>query len=108
MKLYRLYLPTRYNDGKEIEIEKLNSITEKIERRFDGCSLYPSVKPPIIQGIWIDKKISKRYEDSIVMTEVIVEDTIKNQKWFKSFKKTIKKELKQKEILIIVQYAEVD
>lgn len=101
MKCYHVYLPIIYNDGKEIEPEKLDNITEKIEKRFKGCSIYPKVKPPIVQGIWIERETQKRFEDKIVMVEIIVEDTEKNYKWFKKLKNKIIEELKQKEIFIV-------
>jgi hypothetical protein len=43
MKKYEIYLPLKYNDGTEIEAEKIKQIREELiavfgARRFDGSA----------------------------------------------------------------------
>jgi len=107
MKLYRIFLPKQYNDGKEIEYKKIRKITEEITERFGACSLHPKATLPSIEGIWTSDKTNKIYDEPVFMIELFIEDTFDNQKWLESFKEMTRQRLKQEELFVIVQNAEI-
>ena len=107
MKLYRIFIPKNYNNGKPIESKKIRKVTEGIQERFGGYSLNPFASLPIIQGVWTSDETNKIYSEPQYMIELFVEDTFDNQKWLKSFKEMTRQELQQEEIFVIVQDAEI-
>jgi hypothetical protein len=50
MKRYEIYLPLKYNDGKEIEPEKIKQIREELIEEF-GALTVSSLSAPY-QGTW--------------------------------------------------------
>jgi hypothetical protein len=50
MKKYEIYLPLKYNDGKEIEAEKIKRIREELISVF-GALTVSSLSAPY-QGSW--------------------------------------------------------
>ena len=56
MKLYRLLLPKRFNNGKLIPTNKILKIAEEIREKFGAYSLDPYGRLPIIQGVWTSNK----------------------------------------------------
>jgi len=106
MKLYRLFLPKRFNNGKLIPTNKILKIAEEIREKFGAYSLDPWGRLPIIQGVWTSNK-QKRYEEEMNILDLFVEDTFDIQKWFKAKKEIWRQELEQEELFIIVQNAEI-
>ncbi len=107
MKLYRLFIPKKYNNGKEIESEKILTITKGIEKKFGSYSINPHATLPIIQGKWLDQASKKTYEDELFCVELFVEDTFDNCNWLKSFTEIARQELNQKELFVLCQNAEL-
>lgn len=107
MKLYRIFLPKKYNDGREIEYEKIEKIAEEIIEQFGGYSLAPFAELPFIQGVWISEKTNKLYKEIMYMIELFIEDTFANQKWMLARKEAWRQELGQEELFVIVQNAEI-
>lgn len=107
MKLYKIFLPKSYNNGKMIEIRKIREVTKEIQGKFGAYSLDPFARLPIIQGVWTSDKTSKIYSEQMYLVELFVEDTFDNQKWLKSFKEIVRQKLEQEEIFVIVQNAEI-
>ena len=105
MKIYRIFLPKFYDDGKKIPMKKILKIAEQIRIRFGGYSLRPA-SLPVIQGVWASKE-KKIYAEEMFMIEIFMEDTFNNKKWLKSSKELWRQELKQEEIFVIVQDAEI-
>ena len=105
LKLYRLFIPIKYNNGTDIEPEKLLKISEEIRKKFGVYTAVPTVMPTY-SGIWTDEN-DKSYKDEIICYEILVDDTEDNTKWFKSFSEITRQELKQKSIFLLCQYAEV-
>jgi len=106
MKLYRIFLPKKFNNGTSIPLEKVTKILNEVEEKFGGYSLDPFGRMPLI-GVWNDQKENKRYADEIQVLELFVEDTIKIKKWFIAKKELWKQELEQEELFIMVQDAEI-
>ena len=106
MKLYRLFLPKRFNNGKLIPTNKILKIAEEIREKFGAYSFDPWGRLPIIQGVWTSNK-QKRYEEEMNILDLFVEDTFDIQKWFKAKKEIWRQELEQEELFIIVQNAEI-
>ncbi len=106
MNLYRIFIPKKYNDGELIPLEKTTVILNSIEERFGGYSLDPFGRLPLI-GIWNDQRNKQRYSDEIQMVELFVEDTIDIKKWITAMKEVWRQELRQNELFIIVQDAEI-
>ncbi len=106
MKLYRIFIPKKYNNGTLIPVEKTTKILNEVEDKFGGYSVEPFGRMPLI-GVWNDNKDKKRYVDEIQILELFIEDTIKNKKWFIAKKELWKQELEQEELFIMVQDAEI-
>ena|SRR3989344_4399524 len=106
MKLYRIFLPKRFNDGKLIPSKIILKIAEEIRERFGAYSLDPFGRLPIIQGIWTSEK-ERKYQDEMNILDLLVEDTFDTKKWFKAKREIWRQELKQEELFIIVQDAEI-
>jgi len=63
MKKYEIYLPLKYNDGREIEAEKIKQIREELVGMFGARTV--SSHPPLIRErenttAWISSRISLR------------------------------------------------
>ena len=56
-KRYEILLPTRYNDGGKVELEKYLLTNNDLARQFGAVSFSPET----FRGVWIHEE--KRYED---------------------------------------------
>lgn len=106
MKLYRIFIPKKYNDGTQIPIEKTTEILNEVEKRFGSYSIDPFGRLPLI-GVWNDHKTKQRYVDDVQILELFVEDTINIKKWIAAQREIWKQELQQEELFIMVQDAEI-
>ncbi len=111
MKLYRIYLPKYYSKldgslGEKVDIKELRKITKEIQDKFHGCSYNPRATLPFIQGMWEGKE-KQVYKEPMFLVELFIEDTFKNQEWIQAKKILWKLELKQEELFIIVQNADI-
>jgi len=59
-KRYEILLPTRYNDGGKVELEKYLLTNNDLARQFGAVSFFPET----FRGVWIHE--GKRYEDENV------------------------------------------
>jgi len=64
MKLYKIFIPKFYNDGKRIEINKIRKIAEDIRMKFGAYSANPYANFPIIEGTWTSDTTQKFIEIS--------------------------------------------
>lgn len=71
MKKYEIYLPLKYNDGTEIEPEKLKQIKEQLVAVFGAVTVSPLVAP--FQGTW--RYGGVEFIDEIIRFEIITERT---------------------------------
>ncbi len=99
MKKYEIYLPLKYNDGKEIEPGKIKQAREELIAVF-GALTVSSLSVPY-QGSW--KYGGVTFIDDIIKIEIITADDKKAEKFFRGFKEHLKRFLKQIDILITVQ-----
>ena len=99
MKKYEIYLPLKYNDGKEIEAEKIKQIREELIAVFGALTVSSQSAP--YQGSW--KYGGVDFIDDIIKIEIIAGGDKKNERFFRQFKQHLKKLLKQIDILITAQ-----
>ncbi len=99
MKKYEIYLPPKYNDGKEIEPEKIKRIREELIAVF-GALTVSSLSAPY-QGTW--KYGGVTFIDDVIKIEIITAEDRKPEKFLKGFKERLKRLLRQIDILITVQ-----
>src|SRR6266705_960650 len=99
MKKYEIYLPLKYNDGREIEAEKIKQIREELIAVF-GALTVSSLSAPY-QGSW--KYGGVEFIDDIIKIEVITLDDPNADNFFQEFKKRLREFLRQIDILITVQ-----
>ena len=96
MRKYEIYLPLKYNDGKNIEAEKIRSIKEELVDAF-GAITVSSLSSPY-QGTW--KYGGVEFIDDIIKIEVVATNDRATKKFFKEFKERLKESLQQIDILI--------
>jgi hypothetical protein len=99
MKKYEIYLPLKYNDGKEIEAAKFKKIREELIAAF-GALTVSSLSAPY-QGLWNYGGVE--FIDDIIKVEVITIDDPTADGFFREFKERLKTLLRQIDILITVQ-----
>ena len=99
MKRYEIYLPLKYNNGSEIEPEKIKQIREELITVFGALTVSSQSAP--YQGTW--KYGGVDFIDDIIKIEIIAGDDRKTARFFKRFKERLKRLLEQVDILITVQ-----
>ena len=99
MKKYEIYLPLKYNDGREIEAEKIKQIREELISVFGALTVSSQSAP--YQGTW--KYGGVDFIDDIIKVEIIAGADKKTQRFFRQFKVRLKRLLKQIDILITAQ-----
>lgn len=99
MKRYEIYLPLKYNDGKEVEPEKIKQVREDLIAKF-GALTVSSLSAPY-QGTW--RYGGVEFIDDIIKIEIITIDDGAPEEFFKSFKEDLKELLRQADILITMQ-----
>jgi|SRR5215213_4665382 len=96
MKKYDIYLPLKYNDGSDIELEKLKEIEKQLTAVFGAITISPLSAP--FQGTW--RYGGVEFVDDIIRIEIITDEEVY---FFKNFKRQLKRTLRQLDILITVQ-----
>jgi hypothetical protein len=96
MKKYEIYLPLRYNEGRKIEPQKLKEIRQQLIAVFGALTASSRSAP--FQGTWRYKGVE--FVDDIIWIQIITKDM---NDFFKSFKRQLKRTLRQLDILITVQ-----
>ena len=96
MRKYDIYLPLKYNDGSEVEPEKLEEIQQQLMAVFGALTVSPLSAP--LQGTW--RYGGVEFVDDIFRIEIITDEEIY---FFKNFKRQLKRTLRQLDILITVQ-----
>jgi hypothetical protein len=99
MKKYEIYLPLKYNNGREIEAEKIKQIREELIAVFGALTVSSQFAP--YQGSW--KYGGVDFIDDIIKIEIIASADRKTEKFFRKFKEHLKQLLKQIDILITAQ-----
>lgn len=98
---YDFYLPLRYNDGRDIEREKLDQVEKELFSRFSGLTSIKRDFP--LRGIWGNE--TTVYEDEIIiLTAVDFSDNVEEtEKFITDYKGMLKIRFEQEEIFITGQ-----
>ena len=96
MQKYDIYLPLKYNNGSEIEAEKLEEIQQQLLAAFGAMTVSPLSAP--FQGTW--RYGGVEFVDDIFTIEIITDEEIY---FFKNLKRRLKRMLRQLDILITMQ-----
>ena len=96
MKIYEIYLPLKYNDGNDIEAEKLEEIQQQLIAVFGAMTVSPLSAP--FKGIW--RYGGVEFVDDIIRIEIMTDEELR---FFKNFKRQLKRMLRQLDILITVR-----
>ena len=99
MKRYEIYVPLKYNDGTEIEAEKIKQIRTELIAAFGAITVSSQSAP--YQGTW--KYGGVDFIDDIIKFEIIAGADKKTEAYFRRFKRRLKRLLKQIDILITAQ-----
>jgi hypothetical protein len=100
MNKYEIYLPLKYNNGAVIEREKIKQIRQQLMAVFGAITI--SSKSAPFEGTW--RYGGVEFVDDIIRIEIITNEEVE---FFKSFKKRLKRTLRQLEILITMQHIHV-
>ena len=106
MKLYNIYFPKFYNDGKEVPEKVMADILNEIIVKFGKASYQKNVKLPLIQGTWTSKD-GKLYSEEVSLLCLVIENKLSHVKWFIEKAEEWREKLDQEEFFIVVQYADV-
>ena len=96
MRKYEIYLPLKYNDGRDIEPEKIKQIKEELVAKFGGITVSSRSSP--YQGTW--KYAGVKYIDDIIKVEIVTSGDKLTKRFLKDFKERLKESLQQIDILI--------
>jgi hypothetical protein len=93
---YEILVPLKYNDGREIEPDKILQTKEELVQRFGGFTVDPAPQ----EGIW--RSGGEAYEDILIRLMVDVEeDSPEVEAFFAARKETLKARFQQSEIWIV-------
>ncbi len=93
--LYVIYLPLQYNNGREIETEKLLAVRTELLERFRGITLLQETNP--LQGLWQHQ--DPHYSDEVI-TVTVLDFTQESQAFFTSYKEVLKQRFEQIDLLL--------
>ena len=96
MRKYEIYLPLKYNDGKDIEPEKIKQIKQELVAKFGAITVSSRSSP--YQGTW--KYGGVEYIDDIIKIEILTSGDNVTKRLLKTFKERLKNDLRQFDILI--------
>ena len=96
MKKYDIYLPLKYNEGSDIEPEKLEEIQQQLMAVFGAITVSPLSAP--FKGTW--RYGGVEFVDDIIRIEIITDE---EPYFFRNLKRQLKRTLRQRDILITVQ-----
>ena len=99
MNKYEIYLPLKYNDGREIETGKFKQIREELIAFFGAITVSSQSAP--YQGTWKYGGVS--FVDDIIKIEIIASADRGTKNFLRKFKQRLKKLLNQLDILITAQ-----
>jgi hypothetical protein len=100
MNKYEIYLPLKYNNGAAIEREKIKQIRQQLMAVFGAITI--SSKSAPFEGAW--RYGGVEFVDDIVRIEIITNEEVE---FFKTFKRRLKRKLRQIDVLITMQYIHV-
>ena len=99
---YDIYLPIRYNDGRDIPETLFFQVEDDLTLRFGGSTMIQQKNP--LRGVWLFQ--NQRYIDEIVIVTTIDfghQEKSDCDSFFVEYKGTLKQHFEQLDILIIAQ-----
>ncbi len=102
LRRFEILLPRRFNDGRDVPLERLGIALDEIVDRFGAASFEPTA----IQGFWRHEGIV--YSDSLTKLVVDVEDTDENRQWMRDYKARWKEKLEQLDLWLISHEIDVE
>jgi len=87
-------VPLKYNDGTDVEQEKLFDVREFVVGLFGAVTIHPLST----EGIWISPKTKRRYYDTCKRFEVSIERSENTDNILKNLKEKLKEIFRQEEI----------
>jgi hypothetical protein len=100
---YEVLLPTRYDDGRDVEPRKLYDSKEELMAQFGGMIADGIVRT----GSWKDSH-GVRYDDETIRLTVDIDDTNGAITAIRAYKSTLIDRFRQKEIYIVSWAIEVE
>jgi len=89
-------LPLKYNEGEEIEADKLLLAKQELVDRFGAIT----VDPHPVQGVWTHGGAA--YQDLLLKFVVdVANDNTESQRFFREFKETLKNRFRQLDVWIV-------
>jgi hypothetical protein len=79
LKRYEMLLPLKYNDGTDVEDEKLQETYSELVKRFGGATM----EPQALQGRWVFEGLE--YEDFLIRIFVDASDTPETIEFFTQY-----------------------
>jgi hypothetical protein len=95
MKEYELYIPLHYNDGRPIELDKLQRLKRRLLEAFGGLTHFPQEN----EGAW--KVGSFTFRDRIVILRVLDNEKGSGEPFLRELKEDLKREWDQNDVLIV-------
>src|ERR1051325_7865019 len=92
---YEILLPTRYNDGSQVEDEKIDLVVEELSEEFGGVTLHPEQ----LRGVWFHQ--GQRFEEANVRVVLDAEDTSRASDFFVRYKQILKQRFRQTDLWIV-------
>jgi hypothetical protein len=62
-------IPMRYNNGKEVPVDLLDSLIDQLAEQFQGCS-----EEGVTKGQWLDQKVARLYRDESRRVTVVCDN----------------------------------
>ena len=90
-------MPLKYEDGSDVEQEKLSQIKDELLEKFGGFSIHPLH----VEGGWTDPDTQLKYYDNSKRLEVSIPNTKENIEFLAAYKEKLKQFLRQREIYIV-------
>jgi hypothetical protein len=97
MREYELYVPLHYNDGRDVEPEKLTALKRRLVEEFGGLTHFPQQN----EGLW--KVGAFTFRDHIVIYRVLAGEVEKAQKFFARLQDDLKRDWAQNDVLIVAR-----
>ena len=95
MREYELYVPLHYNDGRPIELDKLNRLKHRLLQEFGGLTHFPQEN----EGVW---KVGQfTFRDRIVILRVLAAELQTAERFFRGLKEDLKRDWEQNDFLIV-------
>lgn len=91
------YIPTKYNNGVSVAAKDLRDLEDRVISLFGGLTIHSSLR-----GMWLDHS-GVRYDDPIIILQVIAENRPDLETRVKSIGTHILKQFNQREVFIFIR-----